>query len=142
MRRVTAMLASICFVVYSAVLAQLPQAPVFEVASVRLTEPSAPLTPRSMSVTSTRVDIVNMSLQPVLRMAFRVKESQLIAPSWLSHVRVHIQATLPGSDSTTGTSNVATATFSAVRPRYTPRVSNHGRVRTDSGHGWHKDAAG
>jgi uncharacterized protein (TIGR03435 family) len=94
MRRATAMLVSLCFAADSVARAQLPNAVAFEVASVRLSEPSAPLTPRSMSVTDARVDIVNMSLQPVVRMAFRVKENQLIAPGWLSQVRVHIHATL------------------------------------------------
>ena len=95
MGRATALLVSVCFVLHSAARTQLPQAAVFDVASIRLSEPSAPLTPRSMRVTETRVDIVNMSLQPVLRMAFRVKEHQLIAPGWASQVRVHIHATLP-----------------------------------------------
>ena len=95
MGRLTAMLVSVCCVIWSVARAQPPQAAAFEVASVRLSETSAPRTPFSMSVTNTRVDIVNMSVGPVLRMAFRVKEYQLIAPAWLNQIRVHIHATLP-----------------------------------------------
>lgn len=97
MRRVIATLACL-FVTCVPTLAQLAQPAAFEVASIRLSEPSAPLMPRSVSVTESRVDVVNMSLQPVLRLAFRVKENQLIAPSWVTQVRVHIHAALgPGA---------------------------------------------
>jgi uncharacterized protein (TIGR03435 family) len=74
-----------------AVPAQGP-APTFDVASVRVTtEGGAP----SLQVLDTRATLLRHSIDQVLRLAFRVKPYQLVAPGWLSEVRVDIQATLP-----------------------------------------------
>jgi uncharacterized protein (TIGR03435 family) len=74
------------------VLAQTANAPVFEVASVRLTSPGT----RGVSrVTDTRVDLIDYPLRALLLMAFRVSEYQLAAPAWVDGVRVDISAVLP-----------------------------------------------
>lgn len=76
-------------------IAAAPQAPAFEVASLRLSDPSAPRNPFSQRITATRVDIENISLLSVIRTAFRLRDRQLIALPGLEEMRVHIHATIP-----------------------------------------------
>ena len=78
-----------------ALAALLAQTPSFELASVRLSAPSEPPRPFTIRITNTRVDIENVSMLSVLRMAFRTKEYQLRAPGVDPDMRVHIHATLP-----------------------------------------------
>ena len=85
-------LAALFLIAYVSALAQ-PQKLAFEVASIRLSEPG---TRGSQRVTPTRVDLINIQLQAVLLMAFRLEPYRLSAPSWLNDVRVDINATLPG----------------------------------------------
>jgi len=73
-------------------LAQEPK-PRFEVASVRLS--SAPGSVSTQRITESRVDLGNISLKALVRMAFRVRDFELFAPDWLVEVRVDVQATLP-----------------------------------------------
>lgn len=67
--------------------------PQFEVASVRLS--SAPGSAGTQRITESRVDLQNISLKALVRMAFRVRDFELFAPDWLVEVRVNVQATLP-----------------------------------------------
>lgn len=67
--------------------------PKFEVASVRVS--SAPGSVVSQRITETRVDLGNISLKALVRMAFRLRDYELSAPDWLAEVRVNVQATLP-----------------------------------------------
>ena len=74
------------------VLAQRPDTPAFEVASVR---PSPPPGPTSQRLTDARADLVNIPLRSLLLMALRAKSYELVGPDWLAETRVTIQATLP-----------------------------------------------
>lgn len=85
--------AALAIVAAGTVRAQVAQARVFEVASVRLTPPQ---TPPSRRVTDTRVDIVNMSLRALLVRVFQIDQpSLLVTPNWLNDVWVDIHATIP-----------------------------------------------
>ena len=68
------------------------QLPRFDVASVRLASPASPA---SRHITDTRIDLVNVTLRSILVSAFRVKDYELVAPTWLNDVRVDIHATIP-----------------------------------------------
>ena len=68
------------------------QAPVFEVASVRLA-PGPGIT--SQRMTDSRVDLTFINLRALLLLAFRAKAYELVGPDWLAETRVSIQATLP-----------------------------------------------
>ena len=72
--------------------AQRPDAPSFEVASVRLASGPGMTSQR---MTDTRVDFVLIPLRTVLLMAFRAKSYELVGPDWLAETRVTIQATMP-----------------------------------------------
>ena len=67
-----------------------PQAPRFEVASVRLIEPA--FLPDRMS--GGRVDLTRQ-LSKILQTAFRVQPHQLSGPDWLDQVWVEIHAAMP-----------------------------------------------
>jgi uncharacterized protein (TIGR03435 family) len=77
----------------TAALTAQPQAPRFEVASVRLSPGSTQISRR---LTDTRVDVTG-GLNWVLFWAFRAQyyEFQISAPTWVNDVRVDIQATMP-----------------------------------------------
>ena len=89
--RIAACLVSLA-VTTAGVLAQRPDTPSFEVASVRLaTGPGR----TSQRMTDTRVDLVSIPLRSLLLLAFRAKGYELVAPAWVADVRVSVQATLP-----------------------------------------------
>src|SRR5262245_42489945 len=71
---------------------QRPNAPAFEVASVRLA-PGPGVT--SQRMTDARVDLNFISLRALLLMAFRAKSYELVTPDWLAETRVSVQATMP-----------------------------------------------
>ena len=89
--RIAACLAALV-VTTSSVLAQRPEAPAFEVASVRLA--SGPGV-TSQRMTDTRVDFALIPLRTVLLMAFRARGYELVGPDWLAETLVAIQATIP-----------------------------------------------
>jgi uncharacterized protein (TIGR03435 family) len=73
----------------------------FEVASIK---PAAPLNAREammgqqrvgMKVDATRVDIANLSLADLVRIAYRVKPYQIAGPPWMKGTRFDIVAKLP-----------------------------------------------
>jgi uncharacterized protein (TIGR03435 family) len=77
------------------------QGPAFEVASVK---PSGPINPQAimsgqtrigMKVDAARVDIGNVSMADLIRIAYRVKAFQVSGPSWITTERYDIQAKLP-----------------------------------------------
>jgi uncharacterized protein (TIGR03435 family) len=76
----------------SATAVVLAQKPAFDVASVRTNTSTS--TPMSNRWTTARVDI-DRPLRAVLLSAFRLQDYQLVAPAWLSEVRVEIHATIP-----------------------------------------------
>jgi len=76
-------------------------APVFEVASVK---PAPPLDPAKivsgqlhvgMSVDAARVDIGNLSLADLIRIAYKVKPHQVVGPDWMASQRFDILAKMP-----------------------------------------------
>ena len=78
--------------------AGLAQTPAFEVASVKPVAPVDPTGPMQISATvdAARVVIVNYSLADLVRSAYRVKEYQIVGPSWLSAPpRFNVQAKIP-----------------------------------------------
>ena len=75
--------------------------PAFEVASVK---PAAPLNRgqllsgqahAGMRIDAARVDIGSMSLEELIRVAFRVKPYQVSGPDWMASVRFDVLAKLP-----------------------------------------------
>jgi uncharacterized protein (TIGR03435 family) len=75
--------------------------PAFEVASVK---PAAPLNRGQllsgqahvgMKIDAARVDIGSMSLEELIRVAFRVKPYQVSGPDWMASVRFDVLAKLP-----------------------------------------------
>src|SRR5260370_14808764 len=73
----------------------------FEVASIK---PAAPLNPRQlmmgqqrvgMKVDAARVDIANLSLADLVRIAYRVKPYQIAGPDWMKGDRFDILGKLP-----------------------------------------------
>src|SRR5260370_40535530 len=83
-------------------LAQTRAAPIsFEVASIK---PAPPLDPRQlmmgqqrvgMKVDAGRVDIANLSLADLVRIAYRVKPYQIAGPDWMKGDRFDILGKLP-----------------------------------------------
>ena len=80
---------------------QATQRPAFEVASVK---PAGPLDPAKimagkmrigMTVDGARVDIGNMSLADLIRLAYRVKPYQVNGPDWMGTQRFDVLAKLP-----------------------------------------------
>src|SRR5687767_15734425 len=88
MRRAALVLIWTLIVATANVSSQRPDAPAFEVASVRLA-PGPGLT--SQRMTDTRVDLAFISLRALLLMAFRVKGYELAGPDWLAETRVSVQ---------------------------------------------------
>src|SRR6266568_3431318 len=79
----------------------LAQTRAFEVASIK---PAAPLNTRQvmmgqqrvgMKVDAARVDIANLSLADLVRIAYRVKPYQIAEPTWMKGARFDIVAKLP-----------------------------------------------
>jgi uncharacterized protein (TIGR03435 family) len=73
----------------------------FEVASIK---PSAPLDARQvlmgqqrvgMKVDAARIDLANLSLADLIRIAYRVKRYQLAGPDWMTRERFDVVAKLP-----------------------------------------------
>jgi uncharacterized protein (TIGR03435 family) len=97
---------SFAFLFFAApLLAQTTGAPArpvaFEVASIK---PSAPLDSRQvltgqqrvgMKVDAARVDIANLSLADLVRIAYRVRAYQIVGPDWTKGARFDIVAKLP-----------------------------------------------
>jgi uncharacterized protein (TIGR03435 family) len=77
------------------------QAPAFEVASVKLSEPITPELVNSgrlhigVNIDSKSVRISQFSLYDLTTLAYQVKPHQLSGPSWMPTVRYDIQAKLP-----------------------------------------------
>jgi|SRR5579871_636397 len=83
-----------------------PTTPAFDATSVK---PAAPLDPAKilsgkmhvgMSIDKARVDIGNMSLEDLIRIAYRVKNFQISGPDWMRGQRFDVLATLPEGAST------------------------------------------
>src|SRR5581483_840097 len=75
--------------------------PTFDVASIK---PAPPLDPAKimagklhvgMSVDAARVDIGNLSLADLVRIAYRVKPYQVSGPDWMSSERFDVLAKMP-----------------------------------------------
>jgi len=83
------------------VCAAFAQAPAFEAASVRISEPITPELVRSgrlqigVSLDSNRVRISKLSLGDLIRFAYQIKSYQFSGPEWTNSARYDIQATLP-----------------------------------------------
>jgi uncharacterized protein (TIGR03435 family) len=82
-----------------------PAAPIFEVASIK---PAPPIEPAKivagkmhigMSVDAARVDIGNLSLADLIRIAYRVKPYQVSGPDWMSSLRFDVLAKMPEGSS-------------------------------------------
>lgn len=73
-----------------------PARPEFEVASIR---PSAPPTAERINlgvhIDGARVSCTYLSLKDYIRIAYRVKDYQVVGPEWLASERFDIAATLP-----------------------------------------------
>src|SRR5689334_5388474 len=76
-------------------------APAFEVAAVK---PAPPLDPAKImtgkmhigvTINAGRVDIGNLSLADLIRIAYKLKAYQLVGPDWMGAQRFDIQAKLP-----------------------------------------------
>ena len=80
----------------TAALTAQPQAPRFEVASVRLSPPAFP--PDRMA--GGRVDLTRQ-LSRILQTAFRVQPHELSGPDWLDQVWVEIHAAMPAGSTVT-----------------------------------------
>jgi len=87
---------AIAILLATATLTGQPQAPRFEVASVRVIPDGGQFVLPTQRLTDTRADIQG-GLNWILFSAFRAQyyEFQISAPSWLNEVRVEIHATLP-----------------------------------------------
>jgi uncharacterized protein (TIGR03435 family) len=89
---------ALCLV--SALLAQ-SSAPVFEVASIKVAPPLDPAKIMAgklhigMSVDAARVDIGNLSLADLIRIAYKVKPYQVSGPDWMAAQRFDILAKMP-----------------------------------------------
>ena len=94
---------SVCLLVAAvAAWAQTPTAgPTFEVASIK---PAAPIVPAQMAagklhvgmrVDAAQVDIGNLSLADLIRIAYRVKPYQVSCPDWMRTERFDVRAKLP-----------------------------------------------
>jgi uncharacterized protein (TIGR03435 family) len=73
----------------------LPARPEFEVASIR---PSAPAVERvnlGVHIDGARVSCTYLSLKDYIRIAYRLKDYQVLGPDWLASERFDIAATLP-----------------------------------------------
>jgi uncharacterized protein (TIGR03435 family) len=77
----------------------------FDVASIN---PATPLNPRQvmtgqqrigMKVDAGRVDIANLSLADLVRIAYRVKRYQVVGPDWIKGTRFNIVGKIPGGGS-------------------------------------------
>jgi len=109
-RRVKGMRTSVVFLLFATpLLAQTTAAPAhplaFEVASIK---PAGPLNPMQvmtgqqrvgMKVDAARVDIANLSLADLIRIAYRVKLYQIAGPDWMKKERFDILGKLPESAS-------------------------------------------
>jgi uncharacterized protein (TIGR03435 family) len=125
----------------SAVLAQSPSPPSFEVASIRQIEYTEQVRndvlagtrrPRT-TVTDTRVSITYTSLVEIVRRAFRLLDQpwRLAAPEWLNESRFDLQATIPsgGSDQVPEMLQTLLAQrFGLVAHRESREVSGHALV--------------
>ncbi len=78
-----------------------PPAPTFEVASIK---PAPPMDPAKMlagklhigmSIDAARVDIGNLSLADLIRIAYKVKPYQVQGPDWMSSERFDVMAKMP-----------------------------------------------
>jgi uncharacterized protein (TIGR03435 family) len=76
-------------------------APAFEVAAIK---PAPPLDPAKimagklhigMTINAARVDIGNLSLADLIRIAYKIKPYQLTGPDWMGAQRFDVQAKLP-----------------------------------------------
>jgi uncharacterized protein (TIGR03435 family) len=97
---VTGMGALVCLVASSS--AQAPPATLsFEVASVKVAppiEPSKIIAGKlhiGMSIDAARVDIGNLSLAELIRVAFKVKGYQVSGPDWMTSTRFDVMAKMP-----------------------------------------------
>lgn len=77
------------------------QGSTFEVASIK---PAAPLNPKAlmmgqqrlgMKVDAARVDIANLTLEDLIRIAYSVKTYQIVGPEWLKGQRWNVVAKMP-----------------------------------------------
>jgi uncharacterized protein (TIGR03435 family) len=67
----------------------------FEVSSVRLSQATGSAV--TQRILDNRVDLGNITLRSLMRLAFGVRDYELSAPDWLAEVRVNVQATLPAN---------------------------------------------
>src|ERR1051325_596730 len=88
--------------VMAAVNAQSGAKPVFEVASIKPAQLSNPMEAMhgnariGMDIDGMRVDIANLTLIDMVRIAYQVKPYQIVAPEWMKEgQRWDIQAKLP-----------------------------------------------
>src|SRR5688572_20409296 len=129
----------------SAVLAQSPSPPSFEVASIRQIEYTEQVRndvlagtrrPRT-TVTDTRVSITYTSLVEIVRRAFRLLDQpwRVAAPEWLNESRFDLQATIPTGGSRDQVpemlQTLLAQRFGLVAHRESREVSGHALVVRD-----------